>query len=123
VKPREGQEDFVGFALVCGGCAGLTDGALVRLMVEEHSDVLSRVAESPHRRHAVIGARIGEAGSLPRRHGLEECEDCRATVWIDREESDRTAPETPLYLCRSCALERAETGRMDAVPMFMTEGP
>jgi hypothetical protein len=112
----------VGFAIVCPSCASMTDAELGRRLVAEHADVLLQAAETPFRRPAILGLCIGETGSLPRRHVLVECEDCRAMLWVDADETDRMAPETPLHLCRGCALKRLEAGQMEAVPIFVVGG-
>jgi hypothetical protein len=123
VTPKPGQESLIGFAIVCPSCARLTEPELACRMVNGHAGALRQAAETPCRRHVVLGSRIGEAGSLPRRHALQTCEDCAAMVWTDQDETDRLAGETPLYLCRPCAGARAESGGLEAVPMFLLGGP
>ena len=93
----------------------MAEAELVRRMVAEHAEVLSRSANTPYRRPALMGLRIGEAGTLPRRPALEECEGCRETIWIDRDERDRIAGEDPAYLCRACGLEKIETGGLECL--------
>ena len=117
VRPRSGRQSFLGFMVVCPSCATMPDDALVRRMVAEHADVLSRSAEAPYRRPAILGRRIGEAGDLPRRHALEECEFCRETIWIDRDESDRITGEDPAYFCCACGLEKIGTGGLECLLM------
>jgi hypothetical protein len=43
-------------------------------------------------------------------------------LWIDQDQSDRLAPELPLYLCRPCSLKRVESGTIDCVPVFILGG-
>jgi hypothetical protein len=117
VRPRPGQESFIGFMVVCPSCGSTPDAELVRRMVAEHADVLSRSAEAPYRRPAVVGLRIGEAGGLPRRPALEECEGCRETIWIDRDESERITGDSPAYLCCACGLEQIKAGRLECLMM------
>jgi len=122
VVPKTDEAEFVGFLLACPTHASLTDRELAARMVRDHADVLRQAADTPFRRPAIFGARIGEAGSLPRRHALQECEDCHQTIWIDQDEADRIAPEAPIHLCGSCGIKRAESGRLEAVPMFVLGG-
>jgi hypothetical protein len=117
VRPRPGQESFIGFMVVCPSCASTPDADLVRRMVAEHGDVLSRSAETPYRRPAIVGFRIGEVGELPRRHALEECEGCHETIWIDQDESDRVIGDSPAYLCCACGLEKIKSGRLECLMM------
>jgi hypothetical protein len=118
VTAPTGDGSFVGFTIVCPSCDRLPTRELVRRMVKQHAAVLRQSAEQPCRRHVAFGLRIGEPGPLPRRHMLEACGDCQAMLWINQDDIDRIAPDTPLCLCRPCAIKWAETGRLEAVPTF-----
>jgi hypothetical protein len=117
VSQNPGQQSFIGFMVVCPSCVSMTDADLVRRMVAEHADVLSQSTETPYRRPAIVGFRIGEAGDLPHRHALEECEVCRETIWIDQDESDQITGESPAYLCWACSLEKIKSGRLECLMM------
>jgi hypothetical protein len=110
-----GRQSFLGFMVVCPSCGSMMEADLVRRMVAEHAEVLSRSVDAPYRRPALIGPRIGEAGALPRRPALEECEVCRETIWIDRDERDRITGEDPAYFCRACGLEKMGTGGLECL--------
>jgi hypothetical protein len=92
LKPRVGQEageeSCVGFSLVCSRCARLTAAELGRRLVKDHAAMIQAAANTPFRRPTIIGFRIGEPGSLPRRHGLEECEECQQTLGRVRAEAN-----------------------------------
>ncbi|MFI5460424.1 MAG: hypothetical protein ACHRXM_33830 [Isosphaerales bacterium] len=122
ITPKPDRGSFLGLAVTCCRCETATDAELGRRLVTDRPDVLRQVAETPYRRHVILGHRIGETESLGHRRVLEECGDCQAMLWVDQDESDRVAPDLPLYLCRPCSLKRAESGTIDCVPMFILGG-
>ncbi|MFI5458969.1 MAG: hypothetical protein ACHRXM_26370 [Isosphaerales bacterium] len=123
VTPGPGREQpFIGFPTVCSHCFRLPAAELVGRLVTEHGDAIRQMATAPFRRPAILGLRIGEAGDLGRCPMLDSCTDCNETVWVDADERERMAPETPMVLCRVCGFNRFEAGQLEAVPLFTLGG-
>jgi hypothetical protein len=123
VKRPEGTASLIGFVVLCDRHFGAPESEHKRRTLDVYATGQPPLGEHPYRRPTIIGSCIGEAGTLPRRHLLEECEDCQAMVWIDQDQAERVVGEIPLFMCRGCARKRLESGRMEAVPWALIGGP
>jgi hypothetical protein len=119
VKRPEATASLIGFAVLCERHFGAPESEHKGRTLDVYAKAQPQPGGQPYRRATIVGACIGEAGNLPRRHLLEECEDCRAMMWIDQDEAERVVGETPLFICRGCAEKRLASGTMRAVPMFL----
>ena len=120
VKRPEESASLVGCTVLCDRCFGMAESKHKRRTLDVYGKVQPLLGDNPYRRHVILGSRIGEAGSLPSRHSLEECGDCEVMLWIDQDGVDQISRETPAFLCLACAQKRLEAGTMDCVPTSLT---
>jgi hypothetical protein len=113
--PRR-ADTLTGIATLCERCYGLPRDQLLAHQVKQLASYDRERDGQPYRRPTVIGQRIGGAGPLPRRHALQECARCGMTIWIDLDQQDQIESiHEPLFLCSSCAKEKAGEGGLELV--------
>lgn len=112
--PEDGYT-VVHSSALCPRCGGLPQEQIKAQLLGRMAEIQRAsggAALPPIRRSVIVGVPVDIARALPDRSALGECESCRRTVRIGRDEHDRIGYLEAQILCLPCVEAMVESGEL-----------